>query len=754
MDRPIARKSRDHRHEDARREEREAAQVAPEHESALTRIQRSAGNRAALAAADRVGTASTTSLSDALSALRPAPDAELRPALDADAEASADRVAAGVEAKPLSLSDGGALPAEIRARLEPQLGSLTDVRVHTGRDSKDAADQMGARAFTKGRDIFLGEGERDADLLAHEAAHAAHDSTRTASDGAQLVHAKLKGTHEALVNKGGAATSGKARKAVGKLKNWDKVLENVRKYEDVEDVLMKSGTPSQTTLAKTSPKMLTLLAAVEKACVAWQDANKSDEAEALSEAWHKKSKADGNDQETDTRTKAERRQAIAMLLPRVRSEINDIKTGKWTERLSLNDKTTTSIEKGVEQGQVNSVDKIVYGAGGGGMTGYFKEEQGLGKMSGGDISSGIRQADPNWGARSVAMYRLDQLLGAGVTAKTEFATSGGKMGTTMEKAKGTKASQVKFAANKDRQAEDPGSVNLEDATLQRCLNRLQILDAIAGQLDRHTGNYFVQVGPGGEVTGVTGIDLDMAFGQDLDDPNGKVASSLSWRGMPPQIDEAFGLAILRVNVSDIKVALTGLLSEKEIAATMNRFKAVQTQILKAKSTTGLVKKWDDKTASGDRSQGDGSTDKFYNAKTYVGAQAAKLNNVYDEASDAAKVIEKEGYGPGLDDRLYRMRREELDPTSVSSFEQGIGNQLPIVVAEIARRGEYDPKDTARMVGVLINEVLGDEQAWTKMMVAIQEGDAPKDLIRERARLVGSAAASKMKKVGSKVNANK
>jgi len=475
----------------------------------------------------------------------------------------------------------------------------------------------------------------------------------------------------------------------------------------------------------------------------------------MSEAWHKKSKDYGQDQETDTRTKVERRQAIAMLLPRVRSEMNDIKTGKWTERLSLNDTTSTKIEKGVEEGQVNSVDKIVYGdgTGGGGLTGYFKQEQGLGKMSGPDINSGIRQADPNWGARSVAMYRLDQLLGAGVTARTEFATSGGKMGTTMEKAKGTKASEIQFATNKDRQAESPGSVNLEDETLQRCLNRLQILDAIAGQLDRHTGNYFVQVGPGGEVTGVTGIDLDMAFGEDLDDPSGKVQGSLSWRGMPPQIDEAFGLAILRVNPSDINAALKGLLSEKEIAATINRFKAVQNQILNAKSKNGLVKKWDDKTLSGDREQGEGSKDKFYNAKTYAGAQAGKANDVYDKAGDAAKFIEKKRYGPGLDEELYRMRREELDPSSISSFEERIGTQIPIVVQELARKGLYDPKETARMVGVLITEVLTDENEWTKIIIGIQEGAAPMALIKARARLVGPAAALKLKG-GSKVTTKK
>src|SRR3954467_2650121 len=91
-------------------------------ESALLRIQRLAGNRAALAAADQVGAATAPSLSDALAALRPSDAPDLRPALDPNAEARADAVASAVAPKKLRVSDGGPLPAEVRTSLEPKLG--------------------------------------------------------------------------------------------------------------------------------------------------------------------------------------------------------------------------------------------------------------------------------------------------------------------------------------------------------------------------------------------------------------------------------------------------------------------------------------------------------------------------------------------------------------------------------------------------------------------------------------------------------
>ena len=732
-----------------------------EHSAALLQIQRMAGNRAALAASDRLGNASGTSLSDALSALRPQAEADSRPALDPVAEARADAASADVARKELSITDGGPIPTEVRAQLEPQLGSLSDIRLHSGSEARRQADDMGARAFTKGRDIFLGAGERDANLIAHEAAHAAHDSTGVGHDGAQLVHAKLKGTFGALVEKGGPVSpnTGKASKARKLLapKNWDKILENVAKYEEIEDVLTKGGSPSDKALAKTAPKMLAVLGSVEKACLDWQKANGQDEAERIKETSHKKNVETGQDTPDDLRSKSERRQAVALLLPRIRVEKDALKSGKWKDQLGLNDSNAKSVQKGADQGQVSEVDKVVFGTPQGGeYKAFFKEDKGFSsKMAGQDVTSGIRQADPMWGARSVAMYKLDQLLGAGVTAKTDFATLEGKFGTAQEMATGTKASQVNFVANDTLKSENPGTVSLEDETLQRCLNRLQLLDAIAGQLDRHAGNYFVQVGPGGEVTGVTGIDLDMSFGQDVKDPTKKVQAALSWKGIPPRIDEQFGEAILKVSSADIKAALKGLLPDAEINSTISRFESVQKAVRDAKQSNTLVKNWGKDIAQEDKVQGEvsGSQERFYDPKTYQGVLMGKTSSVYDQVFNMVGFLfDGIGFdGSSVNMNLWYRRMEEFaDSASKNIFKNHLMNVAANHLQIAARKGLFPSQQVASVFSALINEMLGDERWWTKVIIDFQEGGDSKDLIDAQAQKCLGTAIAKGKKGGVKV----
>jgi hypothetical protein len=74
---------------------------------------------------------------------------------------------------------GEALDGANRARMEGQLGGdLSDVRIHTGSESAEAADDLQAHAFTVGKDVHFGAGQfqpgtRQGDkLLAHELAHA------------------------------------------------------------------------------------------------------------------------------------------------------------------------------------------------------------------------------------------------------------------------------------------------------------------------------------------------------------------------------------------------------------------------------------------------------------------------------------------------------------------------------------------------------------------------------------------------------
>jgi hypothetical protein len=73
---------------------------------------------------------------------------------------------------------GGQLPEATRQQLEAGVGSsLTGVRVHTDGTAAELADQVQARAFTVGQDIYFGRGEYNPSsasgyhLLAHEVVH-------------------------------------------------------------------------------------------------------------------------------------------------------------------------------------------------------------------------------------------------------------------------------------------------------------------------------------------------------------------------------------------------------------------------------------------------------------------------------------------------------------------------------------------------------------------------------------------------------
>ncbi|MBB4761757.1 DUF4157 domain-containing protein [Amorphoplanes digitatis] len=90
--------------------------------------------------------------------IRDGPGAEL-------SAASAGRIGA-------LMRGGDALPAGQRAGLEGGLGvSLDGVRVHGGEPAAEAADSVGAAAFTVGQHIFLGRGGAAPDVVAHEVVH-------------------------------------------------------------------------------------------------------------------------------------------------------------------------------------------------------------------------------------------------------------------------------------------------------------------------------------------------------------------------------------------------------------------------------------------------------------------------------------------------------------------------------------------------------------------------------------------------------
>lgn len=495
---------------------------------------------------------------------------------------------------------GSALPAGVRREMEAGFGhSLSDVRIHTDERAAGLSRQMSARAFTTGRDIFFDKGEfspgtaEGKRVLAHEIAHTRQDAG---------VRRKLRGTSSALLAQGevggdGGRSSGKLRKLVGSVTNWDKLVGSVQAYEAEESRLLASGkNPDPLTLASAKPGMLKMLTKVQQYIADWRKANPT--VEPVDKAPKKGQRH--KELKEDPRSKAQRRQAVAMLEPRVGHEIRLLSAKDGAEWLSGLGLSTGQVTKTGESdsGEKNTVSQIDYQSENGSMSGFFKQEKGFNHdREGHERNSGIKQVDPNYGARNIALYRLDRLLDAGVIARAEFAvhTDGdGKstLGTVMEKAKGGK-----FGGHMVRHTDDGavGGVGLNDPKLLSGLNKLQLLDAIAGQLDRHLGNFFVDTDEKGNVTSVTGIDNDMAFGEKMLSPNDDVGAH-HYRGIPEYVDKVMGEKILAVRESDIRDALAGLLSQSEIDATVSRFLVVQQAVKIAARAGRLEEKWDESSA--------------------------------------------------------------------------------------------------------------------------------------------------------------
>ncbi len=143
----------------------------------------------------------------------------------------------GVESQIERLRGGGQqLPESLRAHFEPRFGhDFSDVRLHTGPDAAEAAQNIGAKAFTVGKDVAFGAAEYSPEtgagkaLLAHELAHVVQQSAGTAGPAIQ----RQTGTDYGLA---GAASQNKYVAEAVRLWTTQKTM----KIEDFVDALMKA----------------------------------------------------------------------------------------------------------------------------------------------------------------------------------------------------------------------------------------------------------------------------------------------------------------------------------------------------------------------------------------------------------------------------------------------------------------------------------------------------------------------------------
>jgi hypothetical protein len=203
----------------------------------------------------------------------------------------------------------------------------------------------------------------------------------------------------------------------------------------------------------------------------------------------------------------------------------------------------------------------------------------------------VEKQDLHLAQRDVAMSRLDQLLNVGMIADAQLALrkiGKGKnatyvRGSLMAGAEGEQAGNLKWAALKD------------SGELQRLLSRLQLLDAIAYQVDRNLGNIFIQTDDYGNVIALTGIDNDMSFGQYKTDITESIQE---YPGISSVVDEELAESIIKLQPQDLKNAMLGLLTDSEIKAAVTRLQQLQGHLQKLKADGKLVKKnqWGKDTA--------------------------------------------------------------------------------------------------------------------------------------------------------------
>ncbi len=215
----------------------------------------------------------------------------------------------------------------------------------------------------------------------------------------------------------------------------------------------------------------------------------------------------------------------------------------------------------------------------------------------------IPAEQPRYEARNVASANLDRQLGGGnVLVNSEFFLHDDQLGILMEKAPGHSFFQCALYGHDaavGRLADNP--------MLHRDLNKLQVMDALCGQLDRHLGNMCIELDDEGNYRQLKGIDNDASFGQNeaLNDlsqfssaykmefyftASARTAAMAACNnlGLPPLVDAGLAERLLQPDFAEqARANVKGLLSARETAGMDSRIEQLQAHV-KALQDKGLT----------------------------------------------------------------------------------------------------------------------------------------------------------------------
>ena len=207
--------------------------------------------------------------------------------------------------------------------------------------------------------------------------------------------------------------------------------------------------------------------------------------------------------------------------------------------------------------------------------------------------AGIDLDDLRSSNREVAMARLDILLDANLVSRADLAikktglTATPRLGSVATGATGKEISKYNLVNDAAHHPGTSNTIRRDDPVLLSKLNGLQMIDFIAGQVDRHQGNYIIEVDGTGQVLNITGIDNDMSFGtKDTATMGTRGARQLPGLGM--YFDTVMANKILALDPDLVRIALSDLLTRDEIQSTLQRLALLKTKLATAQATGNLL----------------------------------------------------------------------------------------------------------------------------------------------------------------------
>jgi hypothetical protein len=507
-------------------------------------------------------------------------------------------------------SGGTALPSSVAEPLAEGFGqSVSQVRVHTGTVARQLNDDIAAEAFTLDNHVFFRDGLPDMSssdgqhLMAHEVAHVQQQSA-TARRSPRIQRMPSAATIKERTGKGSKSGKKVFGKTFGATNSYNDVLAAVTAYRSFLESNMLP--PNEMLLTQALDAMRGRLKAVVTAAEKYKTKKKTDPAVVT--------------QCDELIAMAPHELRVAGLIGRnhIQNAVQNpsaFSGTSWVRAMPRDPRTYSSPDTVAAQvgrgGQSKSgANKTTHGATSDGKVGFFAADAKQGDGSAYENPQwmfdnyGMKETDLRLANRSIAMSRLDSLLSGGVIAKTKAASRGSEIGTFMEKADGDEA--VTVLTNTPAIAKDP--------ELARLLSRVQLIDAIAGQVDRHAKNYFIKTDPlTGKVVSVTGIDLDMAFMPSKQEGSKaefnvdegsrmqktqKDGSRLSFDHFPgfsKFVDAEFAEIILKIDPMDVRAVFSDLIEPWAVDAAIARLMHLKTRLAELKSAGKLLQpdQWKD-----------------------------------------------------------------------------------------------------------------------------------------------------------------